>query len=71
LSSRANHQPVDRVLLDAGTAGAFPDTETLSRGELPQRLSIDERVVQDEVSLLDALQPTNGPQLGIARSCAY
>jgi hypothetical protein len=66
LSSRANHQPVDRVLLHAGTAGALADTKTLRGCELPQRLSINQRVVEDKVSLLDALQRTNGPQFGIA-----
>src|SRR6185503_14925209 len=69
LPSRANHQPVDRLLLHAGAPGALADTETLRPCELPQRLSIDQRVVENEISLLDALQRTNGPQLRVTGTC--
>ena len=51
----ADHQPIDRLLPDAGAAGALADAEALRLRQPPQRLGVDQRVVQHQVGFLDAL----------------
>ena len=65
LPRRTNHQAIDRLLLDAGAPGSFPDTETLRPGETTKRLGVDECVVQDEIGFLDATQCAKRPQFRV------
>ena len=59
--------------VDPGTLGTLRLLGRALRYVAPfrARFGIHERVVEDEVSLLDALQRPDGPQLWIARSGTY
>ena len=64
---RADHQPVDAVLIDRVTAGALADVEPARfRRELEQLL-LDERVEQDEVGAAQAIDGAHREQLRVAR----
>src|SRR4029453_12276256 len=66
----ANHQLVDRLLLDARAPGTLADTKALRPREATQRVGIHQRVVQHEVCLRDAVRRAYGPKLWITRAGA-
>src|ERR1700741_5560315 len=65
LPRRADHQSIDRVLLDARASRSLADAKTLRPRETSQRFGIDQRVIEHEVGFFHAPERANRPQLRI------
>ena len=66
----ADHQPVDELLPDLRAARALADEHALRRRRQRERCRIDERVVEHEVRVAEAIRGLPRQQVGVARACA-
>ncbi len=69
-SCLANHQPIDGILADRRTAGAFSDKESACARSKTKGLWIEQRVIQNEVGVLEPLDGPERQQLRITRTSA-